>query len=138
MPEPEPEPVVLVLSGWWRRVGAFVLDWTILLVVGGWVVSTEVPLNSEATMFLLLPFLYFTGMHAAWGRTIGKFASGIVVLRENGDGLSPGVAVGRSAIQVVLAVIPFGFFADSLWPLWNRTHQALHDKAAGTIVVRVR
>jgi len=27
-------------------------------------------------------------------------------------------------------------FLDLLWPLWDRRNQTLHDKAAGTVVLR--
>jgi uncharacterized RDD family membrane protein YckC len=37
-------------------------------------------------------------------------------------------------------IIPFfGLFTllDGLWPLWDRARQALHDKIAGSVVVRL-
>jgi uncharacterized RDD family membrane protein YckC len=33
-------------------------------------------------------------------------------------------------------VVPLFFLVDNLWLLWDPRHQALHDKAARTLVVR--
>jgi uncharacterized RDD family membrane protein YckC len=46
---------------------------------------------------------------------------------------------------LLTAVVPFVYLAlawfpylDSLWPLWDKKNQALHDKVARTNVVVVR
>ena len=43
----------------------------------------------------------------------------------------------RSFAAAVLTLVPFvGSLLDLLWPLWDPRNQTLHDKAAGTVVLR--
>jgi uncharacterized RDD family membrane protein YckC len=42
----------------------------------------------------------------------------------------------RSGVQTVLWITCVGGLLDHLWPLWDQQKQSLHDKAAGTWVVR--
>jgi uncharacterized RDD family membrane protein YckC len=69
------------------------------------------------------------------GQTIGMMLYGIAV-RDDRDGGQ--VRVGRAALRSLILVALFGFFIDSLWPLWDPKRQSLHDKAARTVVVDVR
>ena len=77
------------------------------------------------------------------GQTFGKWALGIQVRDAAGAGGTIGVQ--RAALRYVTVglfrIVPF-FLAftilDGLWPLWDRHRQALHDKIAGSVVVRVR
>ena len=50
----------------------------------------------------------------------------------------PRATTGRfpALVQIVLAFTIIGGFLDVLWPLWDRQNQTLHDKAAGTVVLR--
>jgi uncharacterized RDD family membrane protein YckC len=50
--------------------------------------------------------------------------------------IGPTRAAVRSLAAGVLTVIPFAAFLDLLWPLWDNRNQTLHDKAAGTVVLR--
>ncbi|WP_055482430.1 RDD family protein [Sphaerimonospora mesophila] len=87
------------------------------------------------------------------GQTIGKIAMGIKVVPVGGTltqgGLSPDVAGKRAGVLFgpqLLRWIPvveylIGVFAllNVLWLLWDKPlQQALHDKAAGTVVVKVK
>lgn len=124
-----------IVSGWWRRVGAHVLDWVVISIVLAMVSDAGVP----ALAFLPLAILYFAGLHAAAaGQTIGKLVSGIAVRRSDGTPVDLPRALWRATLQTVLWFTVVGGVADSLWPLWERRHRALHDLAAGTVVVRVR
>ncbi|MEI8411823.1 MULTISPECIES: RDD family protein [unclassified Kribbella] len=81
------------------------------------------------------------------GATLGKKALGIAVRLRDVPGPPPGAAVAKrvgfdTAISM-LSVIPligtlFSFLGliNYLWPLWDDKKQALHDKVAGTNVVR--
>ena len=42
----------------------------------------------------------------------------------------------RTLVEVVLALTVIGGILDILWPLWDQQNQTLHDKAAGTVVLR--
>lgn len=136
-PQPPPVPAALELAHMDRRVAAFVLDWILLWTILIWVADR----TSEGTyvfVWLALPPAYFAVLHWAYGRTPGKFAVGTAVRRADGERIGLGAALGRTAIQALLAISIVGFFVDSLKPLRNPRKQTLHDEAAGTIVIRVR
>lgn len=133
----EPATAAPRFSGWWRRVGAFVLDWLVLFAV---VAAT--PGESDAAVGLalvLLPIAYFAGLHAyGHGRTIGKWAFGIAVRATDGSEVALPRALGRAAVQCVLWLTVIGGLVDSLLPLGDARRRSLHDHAAGTLVVRTR
>lgn len=102
-----------------------------------------------ATAFLVaaavavVSFGYDWLQHGVWGRTLGKRALGTKVV-NSGDRsrISGGTAAGRAAIYGLIPAVPFigGLFAllNELWLLWDPRRQCLHDKAARTVVVKVR
>jgi uncharacterized RDD family membrane protein YckC len=59
-----------------------------------------------------------------------------IAVRDDLDGGQ--VRVGRAALRSVILIVLFGFFIDSVWPLWDPKRQSFHDKAARTVVVDVR
>ncbi|WP_306231604.1 RDD family protein [Agrococcus beijingensis] len=95
-------------------------------------------------------FLYNVGFHRWKGQTPGKMLVGIRVRMADDDRRPTGrAAVIRWAVQQggpqLLSTVPIiGLFAsiftvvDHVWPLFDAERRALHDKAAGTIVVRAR
>jgi uncharacterized RDD family membrane protein YckC len=77
------------------------------------------------------------------GQTLGKMALAIKVQQIEDGGLPDWRrAATRWAVPVLLGWIPYvGAFSqilDYLWMLWDPQRQCLHDKAARTIVVRLR
>ncbi|MGW1346349.1 RDD family protein [Kribbella sp. NPDC002412] len=81
------------------------------------------------------------------GATPGKKAVGIAVRLRDVPGPPPGAAVAKrfsvytglsllSAIPLVGTLFSFLSLINYLWPLWDDKKQALHDKVAGTNVVR--
>lgn len=122
-----------ICSGWWRRVGAHVVDWIVISLL--LVLAPDVGLLG----LLVLAVLYFAVLHTvAAGQTVGKFALGIAVRRSDGTPVGLPRAFGRASLQAVLWFTVVGGLVDSLWPLGERRHRALHDLAAGTVVLRVR
>jgi uncharacterized RDD family membrane protein YckC len=105
------------------------------------------PMMWIGIVFLTVGFLYEVGFLKAFQATPGKLLLGLQVrLREAPGPLSWRTVLirwaGKSGVGV-LQIIPFGalltgFYslADYLWPLWDSKRQALHDKLAGTNVVR--
>lgn len=98
---------------------------------------------------LLLVGAYNIGFHVRRGQTPGKMLVGIRVRMADEDrtpdvraaGLRWLVQFGPSAFNgVALLGFVAGLFsfADHLWPLWDPRKQAIHDKAARTLVVRSR
>lgn len=98
---------------------------------------------------LLFVAVYNIGFHVTRGQTIGKMLVGIRVRMADEDrhpdlraaGIRWLVQFGPGALN---GVAMLGFLAgvfnlvDHLWPLWDRRSQAIHDKAARTVVVRTR
>jgi uncharacterized RDD family membrane protein YckC len=96
---------------------------------------------------MLVSFAYEYLFLTKKGATPGKMALGIKVRLRDVPGNPPGSAVAkRYGFEIALGLlgaIPlvgtlFGFIAliNYLWPLWDDKKQALHDKIAGTNVVR--
>lgn len=72
---------------------------------------------------------YSAAFWALAGRTPGTALLGLRVARVDGHPVS----FLRALIRALMVVcLPIGF----LWSIVDRRHQALHDKVAGTIVVR--
>ncbi|MEU6718546.1 RDD family protein [Nonomuraea sp. NPDC046802] len=138
------------LAGRWRRLFAGVLDWIIVNVVSAafnWT-SWDYVWNAQrgawdrfpvehTFVVSLLAFLYFWLFHAFWnGQTLGKRLFGIRVVQENGVKLGVGQAAVRQAVATVLEwLCCIGLLLDLGWILFDPRKQALHDKAARTVVV---
>ena len=66
---------------------------------------------------------------ASWGaRAVARVIDNLIALVGT-------VLLGRLALWVALALVPFGLVVSYLWPLRDARRQTLHDKA-GTVVVR--
>ena len=90
----------------------------------------------------LVLFLVFFGwfiIFEAWwsGRTPGKRALGLRVVRDGGFPLDPGAAVIRNLVRI--AEFGLGFYTlSAISTLISKQNKRLGDLAAGTIVVRDR
>jgi uncharacterized RDD family membrane protein YckC len=116
--------------------------------------AAQAALNQAGTRllrdFLLLIFLYLAIafcydwlLHARWGQTLGKRALGIMVVTAAGrTKISGGAAAGRSAVYILLPLVPLAgiifSLLDGLWLFWDSSVQCLHDKAVSTVVVKPR
>ena len=124
-------------SGWWRRALALTLDWLVLLTALGFAAPESD--GGFALAFLVLPYAYFTILHAlARGQTLGKAVFGIAVRRDEGELIGLSSALVRSIVQGLLWITLVGGIVDSLLPLGDARRRSLHDRAASTVVVRVR
>ncbi|TVL91027.1 RDD family protein [Streptomyces sp. SAJ15] len=90
------------------------------------------------TPILLVGLAYEPLMTWRFGTTIGKRCFGLRVVRlDDGDGLSLGRALWRWVCVVVSCVVPVLGLVSGLRYLTDEPyHQCLHDKAAGSVVVR--
>jgi uncharacterized RDD family membrane protein YckC len=91
----------------------------------------------------VISFGYDWLQHGLWGQTIGKRIMGTkVVTADTRSPISGQAACGRAAVYALVPVVPSvgGLFAliNESWLLWDRRRQCLHDKAAGTVVVKKR
>ena len=142
----------VVLSGWWRRAGALLLDGlvvTVIVTVALGVGALVTLINEDLGAILLIVgllfafagpifyWIYLTGK--APGQTVGKKALGIRVRHAEQDrAIGYGPSAGRYLITVVFGIFYVPLLFDYLWPLWDKRNQSLHDKVANSIVVRVR
>ncbi|MER7003147.1 RDD family protein [Dactylosporangium sp. NPDC000555] len=102
-----------------------------------------VPLLIEAGFILLtivIGYVYHVEMFGRTGVTWGKRAMKLQLIRATAPAvpIDRGVLLKRWAVQYPVAiVVPFFSWIDGLWQLWDKPYQqCLHDKAAGTIVVK--
>ena len=152
-----------VLAGWWRRVGAQLLDGLIITAGGalllvaitapfsiGFFASDEVgtvAIIVGAVLALLsvavVALLYAPALMARTnGQTLGRMATGIRVIRTSGQPITFGFAMLREvAVKTLLVGIAsgltggIGYLLDVLWPLWDEENRALHDFLVNTRTV---
>ena len=148
---PAAVPAGLTLAPIIRRVGGLVIDQVLValpvfavVIAIGFTPSDTVTSESLLVFNISvtsLAFVHQTTMIALLGRTVGKIAMGTRVVRL-ADGGRPSWwdALMRSLLPLSLGAIPrVGVFLGVLVysiALWNPLRQGLHDKAAGTLVVR--
>ncbi len=153
-------PGTFRLASWGRRVGALLID---ALIIGALAAILLVPLGIGAAsvdsdagigavvgaaivtllLYLVIALIYAPVMMARTnGQTLGRMATGIRVVRANGQPMTFGFAALREVVVKGLLVgiagnVTFGlaFFIDSLWPLWDEQNRALHDMVVNTRVV---
>jgi len=90
---------------------------------------------------LVVGLVYELGFLLWKAATPGKLLVGLRVRRwAPGEPLTAGVVarrwIGYQGVSQIPSVGPIYALIDVLWPLWDRRRQALHDKLAGTCVVR--
>jgi uncharacterized RDD family membrane protein YckC len=147
-------------ADWWSRVFALVVDYAIVLALSlGWGLLFGVNVRARFSHFppgtydlgvwaralaasVLAAAMYFPAiMHLTRGRTLGKALVGVRVVRADGSDITWKRALAREAVvkAALFYGLPFVGFAlmlvDSLWPLRDSSHRALHDFVAGTRVV---
>lgn len=95
-------------------------------------------LGFYALVIVLSAAYYIWGNGRPSGQTLGKRAVHIAVRRDGGGELGYVRALVRWAVSIGLFFLFYiPGLVNYLWPLWDEKHQALHDKAAGSVVVRV-
>jgi uncharacterized RDD family membrane protein YckC len=143
-------PAGLTLAPIGRRMIGLILDqilvaFPVVLVVIALGYTPSDTVTSRALLvfnvaLITTALIYETVMIAMLGRTVGKYATGIRVVRLI-DGQRPtwSSSVMRALVPLSLGAIPrIGVFLSVMcyaMALWNPLRQGLHDKAAGTLVV---
>lgn len=121
-------------SGFWRRVGALILDLLVLLIpeiILLIIFKQGAAYQLLSTIVSLAYFTYFEG--GPTGATLGKRALGIRVydFRQGGS-----IGYGRGFLRQIgkwLSAIPI--FLGYFWMLWDKEKQCWQDKIAGSVVV---
>lgn len=135
------------VAGFISRLVAFSIDAVLIVIVVGllaWVVSqveilfeTFLPRDIDLvkSYVFAVPFiigLYYVGLWALTGATIGKWFLGLRVVRA--DGFPP--TIGRSLIRFIgYALSAIVFFLGFIWVLFDDERRGWHDELAGTWVV---
>ncbi|MFI6501807.1 RDD family protein [Nonomuraea typhae] len=155
------EPPSPPLAEWWQRLVARIVDGVILGIayaVLSMILATVLGVGFLAVMLTailgaVIYFAYEFVMLRSGGQTIGKKVMGLRVVPAGGNRagrpLTTDAVVSRAGVlwgPLALSFIPvIGFVAyllyvvNVLWQFWDKPlQQCLHDKLAGTVVVRVK
>jgi uncharacterized RDD family membrane protein YckC len=136
----------------WRRLVGFIIDWVALVMIALVIISV-LGIDLGGSDALRLPTsarfvqgitgaAYYIGFTVSRGQTPGKMLIGTRVVMERTARIPgpvpaslrwvvPGVFVFLPGVSILSAVI-YG------WLLFDSLRRGLHDKAAGTVVVRAR
>jgi uncharacterized RDD family membrane protein YckC len=132
------------LAAWGQRFGAFVIDELFVFVITE-LAKFAVGLRhtfAGQVLALAMAIGYYAVLNGSeMGQTFGKRAM-YIQARDlaTGGRIDPQRAALRYVVVGLFRIIPFFMLFtifDGLWALWDRNRQALHDKIAGTLVVRV-
>ena len=130
-----PRPAVdVIYAGFWRRCAGLVLDGLVLGCVSGFFTLLLGHDSAIATALGILAGVayqvyFFTGT----GQTLGAKVMGVRVVGIDGHPLSVGAALARVLGAYVSGVLlGLGY----LWMLWDANKQTLHDKMAGSVVIK--
>ncbi len=145
-PRLSPEPYHYYDASLIARLAAVTIDLLILAIVDALVIYLTMQIcglslddldilpKAPLIAFLLLQNGGYLVAFTAGGQTLGKMATGIrVVSSEHDESLDVGRALLRTLLWMVLAV-PAGL--GFLTAVLSRDHRGLHDRFAGTRVVR--
>ena len=126
-------------AGFWRRVGATLIDSILIGVVGGILVAILAAISDGAAIvgYIILfigQYVYYAVMESSsYQATVGKIALGIKVTDTAGRPLGFGRALGRNVAKILSALI---LYIGFLMAAFTERKQALHDIVAGTLVVK--
>ncbi|MCW2751886.1 MAG: hypothetical protein JWR83_2996 [Aeromicrobium sp.] len=161
----QPSEPVSQYVHWGIRVGGFLLDRVIYAVVGfmvGFMFGIALYASCSGTVndqlrcsdnpngtlgdwlvvaVYVVPFFVVIAnemvLQGLKGQSLGKMVVGSKVVRiSTGQPMGFWLAVGRWLLLVLLTGVTCTL--NLLWPLWDAKNQTLHDKVAGTVVVRSR
>lgn len=124
-----------------RRFAATVIDVIILFVVmyvialatGGTTSSGFALSGAPAFLGFAVWALYFIGLEATLGATLGKMAVGIRVVLLDGSPIGCGPAVVRNMLRIVDGLFAYLVGAILIWR--SPLRQRLGDRVAGTDVI---
>lgn len=146
-------------AGFWLRLVAMIIDIAILLalnwvITGIWNVASGMPWMGgqptatgdsninitfaewvvRVTVVFIIQLVYFIGLVAWRGQTLGKMTLRLKITRLDGSPVDLGSAVMRYLGYILSFFTLLGGF---LWILIDNRKQGLHDKIADTYVSRI-
>ena len=118
-----------------QRLGAYLIDVILIgIVIGILTVILKTPGYFIGIAIGLAYFIYFEGSPS--GQTLGKQALGIRVIDYSTGGP---LGYGKSFLRYVGRIASGAICAlGYLWMLWDDAKQTWHDKAAGSVVVKLQ
>ena len=126
-------PVQKRFGGFWIRVVAYFLD-AILLVIAQIILMQVIDNQAQLSgVNFLVGWLYFAGLESMAGATLGKMVLGLSVTDDQGNNISFLRATGRYFAKIISALI---LCIGYLMVAWDGQKQGLHDKIAGTLVIK--
>jgi len=137
--------IALEPAGFWRRLGALLIDVIALFALSSILASFQWPgfvsfwdagnvFSNPVWLSIPLNAAYFIGFWMWRGQTPGKMALGIKVIRSDGSDVKLEAALLRYLGYIVSAAI---FCIGFLWIAFDSRKQGLHDKVADTCVVKI-
>ena len=109
------------VAGFGRRIGAILIDWAVALVI------TRIVFDTNAWVTLGVFGLEYLITLPLLGATVGMRLLRIGVVTAYG--LQPGLLMTLARTILLCLAVPA--------LIWDRDQRGLHDKAAGTVVVRI-
>jgi uncharacterized RDD family membrane protein YckC len=156
-------PTGVPYASWGTRLGGWLIDFVIFIVVQGVVNGIVRGSNALALHFTtktnngsvvhhnrisFLAVIITVAVAVAYatilcgsrrGQTVGMMAVGVRVVRDGSLGvLGYGPALVRAVIEQVFRYTVIVWVIDMLFPLWDGKRQTLHDKVVASVVIRVR
>jgi uncharacterized RDD family membrane protein YckC len=136
----------IALADFGQRAAAYIVDGFVLglilaitnLVIDGVARGVADVVLAQMVIGYTLCWLYFLFSDALTGATLGKKVLGIRAVRGDGSALPLGSAVVRSIMKAPLPVGFLLFLVNVITVLVTKRKQAIHDMAAGTIVIDTR
>lgn len=95
--------------------------------------------GSVLAFFAYVGFIVFNDIYlrSTRGATLGQGVLGLKTVTAENTTPPLGTNAIRFIVKFALGLVPcIGALIDNLWPLWDEKKQTLHDKAAGTFVVK--
>ena len=119
-------------AGFWERFGAAFIDGLVLVIPNYFLIYTLGPVGNLLT--LVTAWLYFAIQESGSGQaTLGKKAMGMKVATLDAERISFGQATGRHFGKYISGLI---LLIGYLMMVWDENKQTLHDKMAGTIIIK--
>lgn len=134
-------PVERRYAGFWIRFWASLLDGVVLsalFIIIRYLLGvslTEPPLGIQLLEWLV-SIVYSVALTVRFGQTLGKMALGIRVIRQDGSPNTWGPILLRETIGkfVSFIILLIGYIMAA----FDSKKRALHDRIAGTYVVRIQ
>ncbi|MBK7855695.1 MAG: RDD family protein [Bacteroidetes bacterium] len=148
-------PQHFLYAGFWRRFLAMFIDSLILGLVSSIVFSNSqfkfssdepfmvfdtIPLFYSFNLLggiasFILNLIYYAALESSkYQATLGKMAMGIKVIDADGNRLSSQKAIVRYVCKIISAII---LFIGYIMAAFDSKKQALHDKIADTLVIKI-